>query len=78
MNDTTQPLYPNHPTKTLATLLTDLLSTSLPVNLVPGADDPAGALLPQQPMPKVMFGGKKMEGLECMTNPAWLEVGERR
>lgn len=29
-------------------------------------------------MPKVMFGGKKMEGLECNTNPTWMEIGERR
>lgn len=72
------PHIPNHPTKVLASMLGDLLSSSLPVNLVPGAEDPAGALLPQQPMPKVMFGGKKMERLECVTNPAWLEVGERR
>lgn len=72
-----QPLYPNHPTKTLSTLISDLLASSLPINLVPGPSDPAGALLPQQAMPKVMFGGKKMEGLECMTNPTWMEIGER-
>ncbi|BEJ16257.1 hypothetical protein CspHIS471_0508620 [Cutaneotrichosporon sp. HIS471] len=71
------PHIPNHPTKVLASMLGDLLASSLPVNLIPGAEDPAGALLPQQPMPKVMFGGKKMEGLECVTNPTWLEVGER-
>ncbi|GMK55458.1 hypothetical protein CspeluHIS016_0205140 [Cutaneotrichosporon spelunceum] len=71
------PHIPNHPTKVLAGMLRDLLASSLPVNLIPGAEDPAGALLPQQPMPKVMFGGRKMEGLECVTNPTWLEVGER-
>lgn len=69
---------PNHPTKVFASMLSDVLATSLPVNLIPGPEDPAGALLPQQPMPKVMFGGKAMEGLECVTNPTWLEVGERR
>lgn len=72
------PHIPNHPTKVLASMLGDLVSTSLPINLIPGPDDPAGVLLPQQPMPKVMFGGKKMEGLECVTNPTWLEVGGRR
>ncbi|CAK9780848.1 unnamed protein product [Cutaneotrichosporon oleaginosum] len=71
------PHVPNHPTKVLATLLSDLLASSLPLVLVPGPEDPAGALLPQQPMPKVMFGGKRMEGLESVTNPTWLEVGER-
>lgn len=68
----------NHPTKNLAHMLSDLLASSLPVNLVPGPSDPCGAVLPQQPMPKVMFGGKKMEGLECNTNPTWLEIGDRR
>lgn len=68
----------NHPTKNLAHMLSDLLASSLPMNLVPGPSDPCGAVLPQQPMPKVMFGGKKMEGLECNTNPTWLEIGDRR
>lgn len=33
--------------------------------------------MPQQPVPKVMLGGKKMEGLECLTNPTWMEAGSR-
>lgn len=77
-NNQTQPLYPSHPTKTLSTLLTDLLSSALPITIVPGPSDPSGATLPQQPLPKVMFGGKKMQGLECVSNPCWMEIGGRR
>ncbi|ORX39674.1 DNA polymerase alpha/epsilon subunit B-domain-containing protein [Kockovaella imperatae] len=76
-NSTAKPLYTNHPTKTLSVLLNDLLSSSLPVTMVPGPSDPAGATLPQQPLPKVMFGGKKAGGLDCTTNPTWLEIGGR-
>jgi DNA polymerase delta subunit 2 len=76
-NTNAKPLYSSHPTKTLSTLLSDLLSSSLPINILPGPGDPSGVTLPQQPLPKVMFGGKKMEGLECNTNPAWMEVGGR-
>ncbi|OWZ59501.1 DNA polymerase delta subunit 2 [Cryptococcus neoformans c45] len=77
-NSTSKPLFPNHPTKTLATLFADLLSSSLPIHLIPGPSDPAGATLPQQPLPKILFGGKaKTEGLECETNPTWMEVGGR-
>jgi DNA polymerase delta subunit 2 len=77
-NNASKPLYPSHPTKSLSTLLTDLLASALPVNLIPGPSDPAGATLPQQPLPKVMIGGKKMQGLECATNPSWMEIGGRR
>lgn len=78
-NSTSKPLFPNHPTKTLATLFADLLSTSLPIHLIPGPSDPAGTTLPQQPLPKILFGGKaKTEGLECGTNPTWMEIGGRR
>ncbi|WVR04983.1 hypothetical protein IAU60_001995 [Kwoniella sp. DSM 27419] len=77
-NSVKKPLFPNHPTKTLTALLQDLLASSLPINMIPGPSDPAGATLPQQPLPRVMFGGKgKTEGLECETNPAWMEVGGR-
>ncbi|KAK8870000.1 hypothetical protein IAR55_000570 [Kwoniella newhampshirensis] len=77
-NSLSKPVFQNHPTKTLSALLSDLLASSLPINLIPGPSDPAGATLPQQSLPKVMFGGKaKTEGLECETNPCWMEVGQR-
>ncbi|WWC69696.1 uncharacterized protein I206_103639 [Kwoniella pini CBS 10737] len=75
-NNSTKPLFANHPTKTLSTLIEDLLASSLPINIIPGPSDPAGATLPQQALPKVMFGSKdKTRGLECGTNPSWLEIG---
>ncbi|KAL7422155.1 DNA polymerase delta small subunit Cdc1 [Cryptotrichosporon argae] len=73
----TKPLFQSHPTSTLSNLLADVLGASLPVTLVPGPHDPAGATLPQQPLPKIMFGGSKMRGLECGTNPLWTSVGDR-
>nr|WRH23603.1 DNA polymerase delta subunit 2 [Naematelia aurantialba] len=76
-NTTAKELYPSHPTKSLTVLFNDLLASSLPISLIPGPSDPAGATLPQQPLPKVMFGGRKVEGLESLTNPAWMEVGGR-
>ncbi|WVQ70346.1 uncharacterized protein L199_008573 [Kwoniella botswanensis] len=77
-NNSNKPLFPNHPTKTLSTLLEDLLSSSLPINIIPGPSDPSGATLPQQALPKVMFGTKdKTVGLESGTNPSWLEIGGR-
>ncbi|ORY25755.1 DNA polymerase alpha/epsilon subunit B-domain-containing protein [Naematelia encephala] len=76
-NSSAKALYPSHPTKSLTVLFNDLLSSSLPINIIPGPSDPAGATLPQQPLPKVMFGGKKVEGLESLTNPAWMEIGGR-
>ncbi|WVQ78160.1 hypothetical protein IAT38_000241 [Cryptococcus sp. DSM 104549] len=75
-NSSSKPLFPSHPTSTLSGLFSDLLSTSLPINLIPGPSDPAGATLPQQPLPRILFGSKgKTEGLVCETNPTWLEVG---
>ncbi|WWC85235.1 uncharacterized protein L201_000096 [Kwoniella dendrophila CBS 6074] len=75
-NSSNKPLFPNHPTKTLSTLLEDLLASSLPINIIPGPSDPAGATLPQQALPKVMFGSKdKSAGLETGTNPSWIEIG---
>ena len=58
------------------------LASSLPVHLLPGPTDPASAILPQQPMPRAMFGFEppnKNLGrgvFTCETNPAWVDVGE--
>ncbi|WRT66895.1 uncharacterized protein IL334_003859 [Kwoniella shivajii] len=77
-NTLNRPIFPNHPTKTLSALISDLLASSLPINIIPGPSDPAGATLPQQALPKVMFGPKeKTIGLDCATNPSWLEIGGR-
>jgi DNA polymerase delta subunit 2 len=63
-----------HPTQSLAGHIADLARV-MTVHLVPGAADPAGATLPQQPMPRAMFGEAKMsEGFSTETNPCWLGV----
>ena len=63
-----------HPTQSLAGHIADLARV-MTVHLVPGAADPAGATLPQQPMPRAMFGeAKAFEGFSTETNPCWLGV----
>ncbi|KZT59168.1 hypothetical protein CALCODRAFT_493962 [Calocera cornea HHB12733] len=66
--------YSPAPTLSLAAHLLDL-SRSMPVHLLPGASDPAGATLPQQALPKAMFGDvKKASGFSCETNPCWIPL----
>lgn len=63
-----------HPTQSLAGHIAELARV-MNVHLVPGAADPAGATLPQQPMPRAMFGEvKTSEGFLTETNPCWLEI----
>lgn len=63
-----------HPTQSLAGHIADLARV-MNVHLVPGAADPAGATLPQQPMPRAMFGeAKTSAGFLTETNPCWLEI----
>ena len=45
------------------------------MHILPGADDPSGVILPQQPFPRAMFGqAAAFEGFQCEPNPAWLRV----
>ena len=47
----------------------------MPVHILPGASDPAGTLLPQQPLPRAMFrGAAAYASFACETNPAYLRV----
>ncbi|KAF8841170.1 hypothetical protein BDN67DRAFT_1047248 [Paxillus ammoniavirescens] len=63
-----------HPNSILSAHLQDLVST-LPVHILPGADDPSGAILPQQPFPRAMFGrAASFETFHCETNPTWIRV----
>ncbi|EGO26573.1 hypothetical protein SERLADRAFT_414551 [Serpula lacrymans var. lacrymans S7.9] len=63
-----------HPAAMLAAHLLDL-SSVLPVHILPGPDDPAGAILPQQPFPRAMFGkASSSETFYCETNPVWLNI----
>lgn len=48
----------------------------MPVHILPGASDPAGTLLPQQPFPRAMFrGASAYASFACETNPAYIRVG---
>ncbi|KAG1754227.1 DNA polymerase alpha/epsilon subunit B-domain-containing protein [Suillus lakei] len=63
-----------HPNLALSAHLQDLTS-ALPVHILPGADDPSGIILPQQPFPRAMFGeAAAFESFHCESNPAWLRV----
>ncbi|OSX64998.1 hypothetical protein POSPLADRAFT_1044422 [Postia placenta MAD-698-R-SB12] len=64
-----------HPTQTLAAHITDIART-MPIHVLPGASDPAGTLLPQQPFPRAMFGSAAaFASFTCETNPTYLRVG---
>jgi DNA polymerase delta subunit 2 len=66
----------SHPTQALAAHFSEL-SRSLVVHLIPGASDPAGATLPQQPLPRAMFGtAKNYESFHVETNPCWIGAGD--
>ncbi|GHJ84295.1 hypothetical protein NliqN6_0697 [Naganishia liquefaciens] len=69
--------YTPHPTQTLDAFLTDVLSSGLPVQILPGAEDPVGITLPQQPFPRAMMRNAAMgagEALRMLTNPSWFEL----
>ncbi|EED77603.1 predicted protein, partial [Postia placenta Mad-698-R] len=63
-----------HPTQTLAAHITDIART-MPIHVLPGASDPAGTLLPQQPFPRAMFGSAAaFASFTCETNPTYLRA----
>ncbi|KAI0340619.1 hypothetical protein BDW22DRAFT_1378725, partial [Trametopsis cervina] len=63
-----------HPIRNLSAYLTDI-ARSMPVHLLPGALDPTGTLLPQQPLPRAMFGNAAAyASFACETNPTYLHV----
>ncbi|OAX36419.1 hypothetical protein K503DRAFT_695182 [Rhizopogon vinicolor AM-OR11-026] len=69
-----QAKFSPHPNIALSAHLHDLTS-ALPVHILPGADDPSGVILPQQPFPRAMFGkAASFEGFHCEPNPAWLRI----
>ncbi|KAL4074533.1 DNA polymerase alpha/epsilon subunit B-domain-containing protein [Scleroderma yunnanense] len=69
-----QPSLSTNPNVVLSAYLHDLASI-LPVHILPGADDPAGVILPQQPFPRAMFGkAAGFETFRCETNPVWLRI----
>ncbi|KAF8559488.1 hypothetical protein OG21DRAFT_1473884 [Imleria badia] len=63
-----------HPNSILSAHLHDLAS-ALPIHILPGPDDPSGAILPQQPFPRAMFSGAtNFETFHRETNPVWLRL----
>jgi DNA polymerase delta subunit 2 len=47
----------------------------MPIHLLPGATDPSGTILPQQPFPRPMFGTvSSFASFSCETNPTYLNV----
>ncbi|KAG8856785.1 hypothetical protein FRB96_006289 [Tulasnella sp. 330] len=71
--------YDPAPLTDLTALLTDI-SRAVPIHIVPGPTDPTGTTLPQQPLPRAMFGkdlyNKPDTVFSCETNPAWIGVGD--
>jgi len=67
-------VFSAHPTQSLAGHIAELARV-MTVHLVPGAADSTGAILPQQPIPRAMFGEAKTSGgFLTETNPCWLGV----
>ena len=47
----------------------------MPIHLLPGKTDPTGTILPQQPLPRAMFGlSAAHSSFCCETNPAYIRV----
>ncbi|THG94729.1 hypothetical protein EW026_g6796 [Hermanssonia centrifuga] len=64
-----------HPTRNLSSYLTDM-ARSLPVHLLAGPSDPSGTILPQQPLPRAMFGGtSSYSSFSTETNPTYIHIG---
>ncbi|CCM02879.1 uncharacterized protein FIBRA_04993 [Fibroporia radiculosa] len=52
------------------------IARAMPVHILPGASDPAGTLLPQQPFPRAMFrGASAFSSFSCETNPTYIHLG---
>lgn len=45
----------------------------MPVHILPGETDPSGVIMPQQPLPRAMFGAvAKLSSFSAETNPTYL------
>jgi DNA polymerase delta subunit 2 len=48
----------------------------MPIHILPGATDPSGVILPQQPFPRAMFGRVSgFSSFTCETNPTYIRIG---
>ncbi|EMD38621.1 hypothetical protein CERSUDRAFT_123186 [Gelatoporia subvermispora B] len=67
--------FSSHPTHNLSAHLVDI-AHSMPIHLLPGASDPSGTILPQQSVPRAMFGrAATFSSFSCETNPAYIRIG---
>ena len=63
-----------HPTINLGHHLLDI-ARSMPIHLLPGDSDPSGTILPQQALPRAMFGGaSSYSSFTCETNPTYIHI----
>lgn len=74
-----QPAALTHsPFAELDPMLASLCATLDAVVLMPGAQDPSSATLPQQPLLRGLFPrAAQWDNLHCLTNPAWLGLHNR-
>lgn len=71
-----QSTFSPHATVTLSAYLHDI-ARSMPIHLLPGPSDPSGTILPQQALPRAMFGGASaFSTFTCETNPAYIHLGK--
>ncbi|ESK85888.1 DNA polymerase subunit delta-2 [Moniliophthora roreri MCA 2997] len=67
-----------HPIMGISAHLLDI-ARAMPVHLLPGENDPSGVILPQQALPKAMFGGAaSLSSFNCETNPTYLRLGNEK
>lgn len=63
-----------HPIQNLSAYLHDL-SQSVAIHMLPGESDPSGTILPQQALPRAMFGhASSFASFSCETNPSYIRL----
>lgn len=66
--------FSRHPILNLSAHLLDL-ALVMPIHILPGESDPSGVIMPQQPLPRAMFGeASKLTTFSCETNPTYLKI----
>ncbi|KAF8627893.1 hypothetical protein AX15_004190 [Amanita polypyramis BW_CC] len=62
------------PILNLSAHLYDVAQT-MPIHILPGENDPSGVFIPQQPLPRAMFGEvSKLSSFRCETNPTYVRL----
>ncbi|KAG7092236.1 hypothetical protein E1B28_008602 [Marasmius oreades] len=69
--------FSTHPIFTLSAHLLDI-GRVMPIHLLPGENDPSGVIMPQQPLPRGMFGAvATLSSFSCESNPTYLRIGTK-